>query len=59
MAKLDRVMHNVREVLQAQAAFDDDTLEALPDRVRAALGDAHGAAGAAGASAAGLGRRPR
>lgn len=59
VAKLDRVMHNVRDVLLAQAAFDDATLEALPDRVRAALGESHGTAGAAGASAAGLGRRAR
>ena len=59
VAKLDRVMHCVREVLQAQPTFDDASLEALPARIRSALGESHGAAGAAGPAAAGLGSRPR
>jgi hypothetical protein len=59
VAKLDRVMHSLREVLQAHPVLDEQGLEALPDRFRNSLGETHGPAGAAGAAAAGLGVRTK
>lgn len=50
VAKLDRVMHSLREVLEENSVLDDAALEALPEKFRHALGDAHAAAAAAGPS---------
>eukprot|EP00292_Cryptomonas_paramecium_P006586 CAMPEP_0113699126 /NCGR_PEP_ID=MMETSP0038_2-20120614/23115_1 /TAXON_ID=2898 /ORGANISM="Cryptomonas paramecium" /LENGTH=498 /DNA_ID=CAMNT_0000622411 /DNA_START=100 /DNA_END=1592 /DNA_ORIENTATION=+ /assembly_acc=CAM_ASM_000170 len=47
VAKLDRVMHSLREVLEEHSVLDETALEALPEKFRVALGDAHAAAAAA------------